>query len=75
MIGDHHFDDDEARNFLGDYDSDDDEVLAIKAASDFGTSSGKILLYESGKDSRFLVRISGRLLAGQEKNGEEWSKF
>ena len=45
MIGDHHFDDDEARNFLGDYDSDDDEMLAIKAASDFGTSSGKILLY------------------------------
>ena len=46
MIGDHYFEyDDEARNFLGDYDSDDDEVLAIKAASDFGTSSGKILLY------------------------------
>ena len=45
MIGDHHFDDDEARNFQGDYDSDDDEVLAIKAALDFGTSSGKILLY------------------------------
>ena len=32
---------------VGDYDSDDDEVLAIKSALDFGTSSGsgKILLY------------------------------